>query len=78
MNGPKNKDDWRIAYGMYGVVGVQLAVAVVAGLLFGNYLDRKLGTLPWLTLIGLILGSAGGFYNLVRITNWRKRRIEKP
>lgn len=77
MDGPKNKDDAWIAYGVYGVVGIQLAAAVIAGLLFGNYLDKKLNTLPWLTLIGLILGSAGGFYNLVRIVNWHKRRTGK-
>ena len=77
MNGPKTKDDWRMSYGLYSVVGVQLAASVVAGLFFGNYLDKKLNTLPWLTVIGLVLGSAGGFYNLVRILNWGKKRQEK-
>lgn len=74
MDGQKQKDDWYVAYGIYGVVGVQLAAAVVAGLFFGNYLDKKLGTLPWLTITGLILGSAAGFYNLVRIMNWNRQR----
>lgn len=74
MGGQKQKDDWYVAYGLYGVVGVQLAAAVVAGLFFGNYLDKKLGTLPWLTVTGLILGSVAGFYNLFRILNWNRER----
>lgn len=74
MDGQKQKDDWYVAYGIYGVVGIQLAAAVIAGLFFGNYLDKKLGTLPWLTVAGLVLGSIAGFYNLVRIMSWNRER----
>jgi len=73
MTEPK-KNDWYVAYGVYSVVGIQLAVSVVAGLMFGNYLDKRLGTLPWLTVVGLIIGSVGGFYNLIRIVNWHRDR----
>jgi len=68
------RDDWYVAYGIYSIVGIQLAVSVVAGLFFGNYIDKKIGTTPWLTIIGLILGSVGGFYNLFRIVNWHRDR----
>lgn len=66
-----NKDDspWMI-FGIYGAVGFQLALSVVAGALFGNYMDKKLLTSPWLTLIGLALGFGGGLYNLFRIVKW--------
>ena len=59
-----------IQFGVYGAVGFQLAGAVVFGLLSGHYLDGKLNTSPWLAVIGLILGAAGGFYNLFRILKW--------
>lgn len=75
---PKEKDSFLVAFGIYGGVGFQLAISVVAGLLFGNYLDEKLGTKPWLAMTGLILGSIGGFYNLLRILTWsQKRRSSK-
>jgi ATP synthase protein I len=32
----------------------------------GYYLDRWLGTSPWLMLVGLLLGIAAGFLNLFR------------
>jgi F0F1-type ATP synthase assembly protein I len=59
-------------FALYGAVGVQLAASVVAGLVFGNYLDKKLHTSPWLALAGTILGTAGGFWNLVRILKWNE------
>lgn len=55
------------AYAIYGAAGVQLAASVVAGLLFGNYVDGHLGTSPWLMIAGLSLGFAGGLVNLLRI-----------
>ena len=77
MNGQNDKDGWYLAYGIYSVAGIQLAVAVVAGLFLGNYIDKKAGTSPWLTMIGLVLGFAGGLYNLVSIMNWHKDRSKK-
>jgi F0F1-type ATP synthase assembly protein I len=32
----------------------------------GWWLDAKLGTSPWLLLVGIFLGASGGFYSLVR------------
>lgn len=40
-------------------MGWQLAVAVLVPLLGGNLIDRTLGTLPWFTLVGMILAMAG-------------------
>jgi len=52
---------------VYGAAGVQLALSVVAGLLVGDYLDDRFATGPWLSVIGLCLGFAGGIVNLIRI-----------
>jgi len=47
-------------------IGMTLVLATVIGLAAGYYLDRWLGTSPWLILIGLGLGIAAGFVNLFR------------
>ena len=74
---PDNKDSFIAAFGIYGAVGFQLAFAVVGGLYLGYLADEYFGTSPWLTVIGLTLGSMGGFYNLIRIIDWNQRRKEK-
>ncbi len=50
-------------------VGLTLAIAVAIGALGGWWLDDYLGTDPWLTVAGLVLGSAAGFYELIREVN---------
>jgi len=48
-------------YGPYLTLGIQLAAAVVIFLVVGVWADSNLGTSPLFTLLGLLLGSAGGF-----------------
>jgi hypothetical protein len=43
-----------------GALGAELAAAVVAGTLLGYYIDSKLGTEPWLMLLGMLAGFLGG------------------
>jgi ATP synthase protein I len=47
-------------------VGLELGIAVIVGLLFGMWLDRQLGTAPWMMLVFLVLGLVAGFRNLLR------------
>jgi ATP synthase protein I len=49
------------------MVGIQLVVATFLGFFIGHFLDKFLGTKPWLTIIFLILGIAAGFRDLFRI-----------
>ena len=37
-------------------IGLQFAMVLVAFLLAGNWLDRRLGTAPWLLMAGVFLG----------------------
>lgn len=67
------KDDFWINWGIYGTVGFQLAITVVAGWLIGDYFDQKWNTGPWLALSGLTAGFVGGLYNLIRILRWRQK-----
>ena len=47
-------------------IGMTLVLATVIGLAGGYYLDRWLGTSPWLIMIGLGLGIGAGFVNFFR------------
>jgi F0F1-type ATP synthase assembly protein I len=47
-------------------VGLQFAGAILIFLFLGRWLDEKLGTSPWLLLIGVMVGAAAGFYSLYR------------
>ena len=44
--------------GQYGSIGLQFGVGLVVFTLAGNWLDRRLGTGPWLLLVGVMLGFA--------------------
>ncbi len=50
-------------------IGLVLAISVALGAVGGWWLDNYLGTDPWLTIVGLVLGSAAGFYELIREVN---------
>ena len=50
------------------VVGIQFPVAIALGYFFGSWLDRQLGTDPWLMIVFALFGIVAGFVNLFRIT----------
>jgi F0F1-type ATP synthase assembly protein I len=53
-------------YAPFLTMGFQLAAAVVIFLLLGHWCDKKFGIEPFGKLIGLLLGSAGGFIKFFR------------
>jgi ATP synthase protein I len=74
---PRSDRQWMRDVGKYSGVGLTLVISSVLGLVAGIYLDRWLGTEPWLRLAGLLLGVAAGFVNLFRVTGvWNDRRDE--
>jgi len=48
-------------------LGIHLVVATFVGLAIGHFLDKFLGTNPWLTFIFLFLGIFTGFRDIFRI-----------
>lgn len=42
-------------------LATNMAAAVAVGYLIGSFLDKRLDTSPWLTLIFFLLGTATGF-----------------
>jgi ATP synthase protein I len=47
-------------------VGLELGLSVGLGLLVGFYMDKWLGTEPWLMLLWLLLGLVAGFRGVFR------------
>ncbi len=47
-------------------LGLTLAVTVLAGLGAGYWLDGRLGTRPWLLLLGACLGVGAAMYHFIR------------
>jgi ATP synthase protein I len=69
------KGTWK-ALGELSSIGFALVVATVIGLVVGYWLDRWLGTAPWLILIGLGFGIAAGFVNLFRSVKRAERELD--
>jgi len=44
-----------------GTIGLQLVVSTFIGLAMGYFLDKWLGTSPWLLVLFLLIGIAAGF-----------------
>jgi len=47
-------------------VGLQFAASILLFLFVGMWLDRKLGTDPWLLIVGVFTGGAAGFWSMYR------------
>jgi ATP synthase protein I len=64
---------WR-SLGMLASVGITFVMATAGATIGGYFLDRWLGTTPWLTLIGLAVGVAAGFRGFFRSVKNAERR----
>lgn len=53
----------------YAGLGLQLAVALVLGVLGGQWLDRKVGTDGVFAIVGAFVGFGATMYSLIRHLN---------
>ena len=53
-------------------IGSSLAATVLLGLGAGYWLDGKLGTRPWLFLVGGVFGVVAAFWQVYKLTMVRK------
>jgi F0F1-type ATP synthase assembly protein I len=66
---------WRTA-GTTGAVGIEIVLAVLVGYLGGQWLDRHLGTTPWLKWVGLVVGLGAAVKALIRVVRQYNRSLE--
>lgn len=65
--GPLNNqtpNPWR-AFAKFGVIGIELAVCIVAGLFAGRWLDNIMGTEPVFLIIGILCGVLIGIISMI-------------
>jgi ATP synthase protein I len=58
-------------------VGIAMVASSFIGLFIGIYLDKWLGTKPWMTIIWLGFGIASGFRNIFILTRRALRDEEQ-
>jgi len=58
-------------------IGIALVLAIFGCFYLGRWLDQKLGTEPYLTLLFLLIGIAAGFRNIYVLIK-RYLRNDKP
>jgi ATP synthase protein I len=63
--------------GKYSALGLEMALSVVIGLGIGYYLDKWLGTAPWLMILWIGFGFAAGVRSLYRAAVRSGKDIEK-
>lgn len=73
----QNKQELIRSIGFLSGVGISLVASTLIGLFMGYYLDRWLGTAPWLTLLFLGFGIVAGFRNIFILTRRELRRQQE-
>jgi F0F1-type ATP synthase assembly protein I len=58
-------------------VGIQFAVAIIAFLFAGQWVDDKLGTNGLFTIAGVFIGGGAAFYNMYRKITAAQRRDDE-
>lgn len=61
----------------YAGAGFQFAFALLLFLFAGRWVDGKLGTAPWLMLLGMFVGGGAGFYSMYRKLMAAQEREER-
>lgn len=63
----KETKDMVRTLGHLSAIGLTMALSIGIGAVFGNYLDGKFGTGPWLLIVFTAFGIAAAFKNLHRM-----------
>jgi ATP synthase protein I len=74
--GPEGRKQLQLA-ARFASAGLELALAIVVGYFGGRFLDGWLGTAPYLSYTGLILGVVAGFRNLFLLARGAQRQAER-
>ena len=80
MTDRENRQDRKAFFrelGKYSALGLEMALSVVIGLGIGYYLDKWLGTAPWLMVLWIGFGFAAGVRSLYRAAVRSGKDLEK-
>jgi F0F1-type ATP synthase assembly protein I len=69
------QSDWK-GLSDYGTVGLDIVLSILVGFFAGRWLDGKLGTHGWLSILGFALGTAAGFRSLYRAAVKMRKQAE--
>ena len=64
--GRKSLSDSVRTLGALSTVGFSFVLAIVIGAALGYFIDKWLGTTPWLFFLGFFMGLAAGILNVYR------------
>jgi F0F1-type ATP synthase assembly protein I len=65
-------------FGPYLTIGMQLAAAVLLFFFVGYFIDKRYGTEPTFMIIGLALGTVGGFIKFFKSISELQKKDEPP
>lgn len=68
MREPSDQDENRKT-GFAYAAGITLFASVAAFCGAGYFLDKWFGTEPWLLIAGIVIGSAAGLFEFVRLSS---------
>ncbi|WP_371363160.1 hypothetical protein SRRS_41150 [Sporomusa rhizae] len=60
---PKKEDGVWSAFSLAGTIGLNMAATVAVGLFIGRFADNYLGSAPWFTIVGIVLGMLAGLWS---------------
>jgi F0F1-type ATP synthase assembly protein I len=55
-------------------IGIQFALVILVFTAAGVWLDRRLGTSPWLVILCVFVGAGGGFFSIYQKAMAAQRR----
>lgn len=70
----RGSDAPAVSGAQFAGIGFQFALTILVFVFVGVWLDRRLGTTPWLLLVCVFVGAAGGFYSMYRRISLAQRR----
>jgi hypothetical protein len=62
------------ALGSFGTLGLEIVLCILLGLFLGRWLDGKLGTEPYVSVVGFLFGLAAAVKAIVR--TWKEMQKE--
>ncbi len=58
--------------------GLEFAAAILVCLFGGQWLDARLGSAPWMLILGVAVGAGTGVYNMYRTLTTAQRHASSP